>query len=46
MSPVNAASAGVWIHSKTAIKLKKGIIAEDLIKNLKKTITKIYGRYT
>ena len=46
MSPVNAASAGVWIHSKTAIKLKKGIIAEDLIKNLKKTITKIYERYT
>ena len=46
MSPIKAASAGVWIHSKTAIKLKKGLIAEDLIKNLKKTITKIYERYT
>ena len=46
MSPIQAASAGVWIHSKTAIKLKKGLIAEDLIKNLKKTITNIYGRYS
>ena len=46
MSPIQAASAGVWIHSKTAIKLKKGIIAEDLIKNLKKTITNIYGRHS
>ena len=45
MSPIQAASAGVWIHSKTAIKLKKGIIAEDLIINLKKTITNIYGKY-
>ena len=46
MSPIQAASAGVWIHSKTAIKLKKGLIAEDLIKNLKKTITNMYGRYS
>ncbi len=46
MSPIQAASAGVWIHSKTAIKLKKGLIAEDLIKNLKITITNIYGRYS
>ena len=46
MSPIKAASAGVWIHSKTAIKLKKGIIAEDLIINLKKTITNIYGKYS
>tara|TARA_Y100001970_G_scaffold292333_1_gene433222 strand:+ start:1264 stop:2106 length:843 start_codon:yes stop_codon:yes gene_type:complete len=46
MSPIQAASAGVWIHSKTAINLKKGLIAEDLIKNLKKTITNIYGRYS
>ena len=46
MSPIKAASAGVWIHSKTAIKLKKGLIAEDLIKNLKKTITNIYGKYS
>ncbi len=46
MSPIKAASAGVWIHSKIAIKLKKGLIAEDLIKNLKKTITNIYGRYS
>ena len=46
MSPIQAASAGVWIHSKTAIKLKRGLIAEDLIKSLKKTITNIYGRYS
>ena len=46
MKPFEAASAGVWIHSKTAIILKKGIIAEDLIKNLKKTITYIYGKYS
>ncbi len=45
MIPIHAASAGVWIHSKTAIKLKKGLIAEDITKNLKKTITYIYGRY-
>ena len=46
MKPIQAASAGVWIHSKTAVNLKKGLIAEDLIKNLKKTITNIYGRYS
>ena len=46
MKPIEAASAGVWIHSKTAISLKKGIIAEDLIKNLKKTINYIYGKYS
>ena len=46
MKPIEAASAGVWIHSKTAINLKKGIIAEDLIKNLKNTINYIYGKYS
>ena len=46
MSPIDAASAGVWIHSKIAINLKKGLIAEDLIKNLKKTINYIYGKYS
>ena len=46
MNPIQAASAGVWIHSKTAIKLKKGLIAEDIIKNLKKIITNIYGKYS
>mgnify|MGYP001265536070 CR=1 FL=1 len=46
MKPLEAASAGVWIHSKIAINLKKGIIAEDLIKNLKKTINYIYGKYS
>ena len=46
MKPIEAASSGVWIHSKTAINLKRGIIAEDLIKNLKKTINYIYGKYS
>ena len=46
MKPIEAAAAGVWIHSKTAINLKKGIIAEDLIRNLKKTINYIYGKYS
>ena len=46
MSPLQAASAGVWIHSKTAIKLRRGLIAEDLIINLRKTITNIYGKYS
>jgi len=46
MKPIEAASVGVWIHSKTAINLKRGIIAEDLIKNLKKTINYIYGKYS
>ena len=45
MKPIEAALAGVWIHSKTAINLGKGLIAEDLIKNLKKTINYIYGRH-
>ncbi len=46
MKPIEAASAGVWIHSKTAINLKKGLIAEDLNNNLKKTINYIYGKYS
>ena len=46
MKPIEAASAGVWIHSRTAINLKRGLIAEDLIKNLKKTINYIYGKYS
>ena len=46
MKPIEAAAAGVWIHSKTAINLKKGLIAEDLIKNIKKTINYIYGKYS
>ena len=46
MKPIEAAAAGVWIHSKTAINLKKGLIAEDLIKNIKKTINSIYGKYS
>ncbi len=46
MTPIEAASAGVWIHSNIAISLKKGIIAEDIIKNLKKTINYIYGKYS
>tara|TARA_B100001121_G_scaffold308667_1_gene333334 strand:+ start:2765 stop:3610 length:846 start_codon:yes stop_codon:yes gene_type:complete len=46
MKPIEAALAGVWIHSRTAINLKKGIIAEDLINNLKKNINYIYGKYS
>jgi len=46
MKPIEAAAAGVWIHSRTAIKLKRGLIAEDLIKNIKKTINYIYGKYS
>ena len=38
MKPIEAAAAGVWIHSKTAINLKRGLIAEDLIKNIKKQL--------
>ncbi len=45
MSPIEASAAGVWIHSMTAINLKKGLIAEDIINNLKKTINYIYGKY-
>ena len=45
MSPIEASAAGVWIHSITAINLKKGLIAEDIINNLKKTINYIYGKY-
>ena len=46
MKPIEAAAACVWIHSRTAIKLKRGLIAEDLIKNIKKTINYIYGKYS
>ena len=41
----NASCAGVWIHSKVGKKSGVGLIAEDLIKELKPTLKKLYGRF-
>ena len=41
----DASCAGVWIHSKVGKKSGIGLIAEDLIKELKPTLKKLYGRF-
>ena len=46
MNPFKASCAGVWIHSRAGKKSGKGLIAEDLIKQLKIILKKIYGKST
>ena len=41
----DASCAGVWIHSEIGKKSGIGLIAEDLIKQLKPTLKKLYGRF-
>ena len=45
LNPYLASCAGVWIHSKVGKKSGVGLIAEDLIKELKPTLKKLYGRF-
>ena len=41
MNPFQAACAGVWLHSEAAKKFGKGLIAEDIIKNIPPVLNKI-----
>ena len=41
----DASCAGVWIHSKVGKKSGIGLIAEDLIKELKPNLKKLYERF-
>ena len=45
MSPIEAASAGVWIHGDTSKTFGRGLISEDLVKGLPcfKKIKKMSG---
>ena len=45
MKPIEAASAGVWIHSKIGKKSGVGLISEDLIRQLQPILKKLYGRF-
>jgi len=45
MSSFNGACAGVWIHSFAARMIKKGLIAEDIIKNLPNTLEHLDKKY-
>ena len=41
----DACCAGVWIHGESGKKSGVGLIAEDLIIELKQTLRKLYGRF-
>jgi hydroxyethylthiazole kinase-like uncharacterized protein yjeF len=45
MSSYDGACAGVWLHSFAARMVKKGLIAEDIIKNLPKTLEQLDKKY-
>jgi hydroxyethylthiazole kinase-like uncharacterized protein yjeF len=45
MSSFDGACAGVWLHSCAARKVKKGLIAEDIIKNLPKVLEQLDKKY-
>ena len=45
MSSFDGACAGVWIHSFAARMIKKGLIAEDIIKNLPNTLEHLDKKY-
>jgi ADP-dependent NAD(P)H-hydrate dehydratase / NAD(P)H-hydrate epimerase len=45
MSAFDGASAGVWLHSYAARMIKKGLIAEDIIKNLPKALEQLDKKY-
>ncbi len=45
MSAFDGACAGVWIHSYSARMFKKGLIAEDIIKNLPLAIDYLANNY-
>jgi len=45
MSSFDGACAGVWLHSFAARMVKKGLIAEDIIKNLPKALEQLEKKY-
>jgi len=45
MSAFDGACAGVWLHSYAARMIKKGLIAEDIIKNLPKALECLAKKY-
>ena len=45
LNSFDASCAGVWIHSEIGKKSGIGLIAEDLIKQLKPTLKKLYGEF-
>jgi hydroxyethylthiazole kinase-like uncharacterized protein yjeF len=45
MSAFDGACAGVWLHSYAARMIKKGLIAEDIIKNLPKALEWLAKKY-
>ena len=45
MSAFDGACAGVWLHSYAARMIKKGLIAEDIIKNLPKALVYLAKKY-
>ena len=45
MSAFNGACAAVWLHSYAARMIKKGLIAEDIIKNLPKALEWLAKKY-
>ncbi|MSP06032.1 MAG: NAD(P)H-hydrate dehydratase [Candidatus Fonsibacter sp.] len=45
MSAFDGACAGVWLHSYAARMIKKGLIAEDIIKNLPKVLEQLAKKY-
>ena len=45
MSAFDGACAGVWLHSYAARMIKKGLIAEDVIKNLPKVLEQLDKKY-
>jgi Predicted sugar kinase len=45
MSAFDGACAGVWLHSYAARMIKKGLIAEDIIKNLPKALEQLDKKY-
>ncbi|MEY3170876.1 MAG: hypothetical protein RL765_923 [Pseudomonadota bacterium] len=46
MSSFDGACAGVWIHSYAGGLVKKGLIAEDIIKNLPRALDKLSKKYS
>ena len=45
LNPFLAGCAGTWIHGEIAKKYGKGLIAEDINKNISNTLNKLYGRF-
>ena len=41
----DASCAGVWLHSEIGKKSGIGLIAEDLLKELKPVLKKLYGKF-